>query len=246
METVEQVLEHCTVLGTIVKLPQAQLDRRLYLNVAKRLEMIGGKWKGGKVGGFVFQTDPSPLLGKIQNGEKCNLKKEYQFFPTPDRIADDLVSLAAVRPQHDVLEPSAGQGAIVKAIDRKYASKKVDCYELMEVNRTILCEVPNVRLMGFDFLQEDNNVRYDRSVANPPFSGNQDIDHIREMFRRLKPEGRLVSIASKHWQISQNRKETDFRHWLHKLKASFFDLKAGEFKESGTMVGSAIVIIDKP
>ena len=84
MTTKEQVLQNCTVEGTVVKLPNVQLDRKLYQEVAKALELIGGKWKGGKVFGFVFATDPTDLLHQIANGEKGNLKKEFQFFATPE------------------------------------------------------------------------------------------------------------------------------------------------------------------
>jgi hypothetical protein len=56
--------------------------------------LIGGKWKGGKVFGFVFATDPTELLDQIANGEKRNLKKEFQFFATPEKLADELVYLA--------------------------------------------------------------------------------------------------------------------------------------------------------
>ena len=49
--TKEEVLQKCTVEGNVVKLPNKQLDRKLYQEVAKALELIGGKWKGGIVTG---------------------------------------------------------------------------------------------------------------------------------------------------------------------------------------------------
>lgn len=45
MTTKEQVLQNCTIEGNVVKLPSEQLDRKLYQEVAKALELIGGKWK---------------------------------------------------------------------------------------------------------------------------------------------------------------------------------------------------------
>ncbi len=62
-----EILQKCTVDGNIVRLPEGQLDRKLYQEVAKALELIGGKWKGGKVMGFVFPTDPTELLEQIAN-----------------------------------------------------------------------------------------------------------------------------------------------------------------------------------
>lgn len=85
----------------------------------------------------------------------------------------------------------------------------------------------------------------DRKIANPPFSKNQDIDHIRKMYECLKVGGRIVTIASKHWQISTNKKEAAFSEWLDKLDAEIIDVEAGEFKESGTSIATCIIVIDK-
>jgi hypothetical protein len=41
---VEQILQQCTVQGKIVKLPGIQLERKTYLDVAKEINQIGGKW----------------------------------------------------------------------------------------------------------------------------------------------------------------------------------------------------------
>jgi phage anti-repressor protein len=49
MPTKEDILGQCIVCGNVIKLPSQQLDRKLYLEVAKALQLIGGKWKGGKM-----------------------------------------------------------------------------------------------------------------------------------------------------------------------------------------------------
>lgn len=69
-----EILQECKVEGNLVKLPDIQLDRKLYLEVSKALNLIGGVWRGGKVGGFVFQTDPTDLLYQISVGDNVNLK----------------------------------------------------------------------------------------------------------------------------------------------------------------------------
>ena len=112
-EQVTNILKQCTVEGLVVKLPDEQLSRPLYMEVAKQLNLIGGKWKGNKIMGFVFQEDPTELLNKIAGGEKINLKKEYQFFATPSSLARDMVMYADIDGASSILEPSAGQGAIV-------------------------------------------------------------------------------------------------------------------------------------
>jgi len=78
----ETILNDCVIEGNVVKPPAVQLDRKLYMDVAKTIEGIGGKWNK-KSGGFVFQTDPTEKFERICGGEKINLKKEFQFFATP-------------------------------------------------------------------------------------------------------------------------------------------------------------------
>jgi len=241
----EQVLQNCSVEGMVVKLPNTQLDRKVYQEVAKALELIGGKWKGGKVFGFVFQIDPTELLEQIANGEKRNLKKEFQFFATPEKLADELVYLAELKQHDTILEPSAGQGAIIKAIN-KVCDVVPDCYELMDVNIIILNKSGlRFNLIGNDFFKHSTNT-YTKIIANPPFTNNQDIDHLKEMYECLSRGGRLVCITSKSWLNGSQKKQLDFKNWLDKKDAEVLDIENGAFKESGTMVGGKIVIINKP
>lgn len=248
--TTQDVLKQCKVEGLVVKLPDTPLDRKVYVDVANKLDGIGGKWNR-KVQGFIFPQNPSELLEQIAGGEKRNLKKEFQFYATPDDLADTLVKYADINNHHLVLEPSAGQGAIISAIYRANNHCAVDYYEIMELNKNILSEkIQKNRTsnMGANFLKEsDNGVLYDVIVANPPYSAplNSDIDHIRQMYKCLKKRGRLVSLASTHWMVSQNKKETEFKNWLREINAEVHDVEAGVFKKSGTNIATVIIVINK-
>ena len=65
------------------------------------------------------------------------------------------------------------------------------------------------------------------------------------MYDLLDDNGILVSVSSKHWELSSNKKETEFRRFLDLVRAETIDLDSGEFKESGTLVSSKIIIIKK-
>lgn len=249
--TALEALQACTIEGNNVKLPAQQLDRKIYLEVAKKLELIGGKWKGGKVFAFVFQSDPTELLQQIQGGENVNLKKEFQFFATPSHLADRMARMANINPdlqdpEQMILEPSAGQGAIIKAI-KAYAHNDqfIHCFEPMPVNKTMLEKIDGVIHIGDDFLEYKGGNKWHIIIANPPFSKNQDIDHIRKMYSVLANGGTLVTIASKHWQFASNKKETDFRNWLDEIGAEVEEIPAGEFSESGTKIATCLIKIVK-
>lgn len=229
----------------IVRLPAGQLERNDYLEVKKALELIGGSWKGGKTQGFVFKEDPSDYLSQLCQGKKINLKKEFQFFGTPPALADRLVQLAELEPGMTVLEPSAGQGAIVNAIHKVFPGMMVDCYELIDLNRSFLEKLPNTYIIGSDLITEEKETIYDCIIANPPFSKNQDIDHVYEMYRYAQNGGRIVSIMSNHWRLSSGGKEREFLEFLTALNAQVIHIEEGAFKESGTNVSTCIVVIDK-
>ena len=208
-----------------------------------------GRWcagsrTGGKVAGFVFATNPTDLLQQIANGEKRNLKKEFQFFATPPEMAKALVFLANLNNTDTILEPSAGQGAIISAINA--ASFAVpDCYELMDVNVAILKQTTlKYNLIGSDFLAHTGK-QYSKIIANPPFTKNQDIDHLMHMYKYLAPEGTLVCITSESWETGTQQKQVQFKNWLHQVGAKIIGIEKGAFKQSGTMVGGKIVVINK-
>lgn len=163
-------------------------------------------------------------------------------------MARELALLAMLENHDTILEPSAGQGAIIKAINM-IVPVIPDCYELMDVNRVVLKQKQDVdikfNLIGEDFLKHEGKT-YSKIIANPPFSKNQDIDHIMHMYRCLARGGRLVCIMSESWVNGSIKKQVLFRTWLEKLNAEVIDIEKGAFKSSGTMVSGKIVIIDKP
>lgn len=247
MNELQESINKCTVEGNVLTLPKDMLPN--YAQVKSALQKAGGVYKKNS---FVFKTEAQPIIDRLLGGEKVNLKKETQFFATPAGLADDLVFEAQVEPHHVILEPSAGEGAIVDALLRlDFDYKHIFMIEKNAENREVLRKKYKeknqtiINVDGDDFLNLPND-NFDRIIANPPFSKNQDIDHIIKMYECLGKGGRLVSIASTHWQISENKKETEFRAWLKKLKADVREIEAGAFKESGTTVKTVMIIINKP
>jgi hypothetical protein len=248
-ESVLQVLSECITDGNIVRLPPRQLERSLYNEVKTKLERIGGKWKGGKIGGFVFAHNPAELLQQVAGGADRNLKKEFQFFETPDNVADQVIELAEIEPHMTVCEPEAGRAALIKAMWRAGHKNLIWAWELNDENRAFLENLSDdINVIGKDFLKDDESFHgyFDRIIANPPFSNNQDIDHLNQMFKYLKPRGMIVSVMSVGWTFNSKKKPTEFREWIDKIGAEVIKIDNGAFKESGTNVATCIVVIRKP
>lgn len=242
---VEEVLKHCTFKDNIIYLPDVQLNPKSYAQVKKWITEAGGKWTGGKVQGFTFDFDATRVAGILMSGQRFNLQQEYQYFSTPAALAEWLVSLSDVCADHAVLEPSGGTGAIIKAIHKACPDVIVDVFELMPENRQTLEKMQNVHLVGEDFTQGVSR-SYDRIFANPPFSKNQDIRHVRLMYDALNPDGgEMCAITSRHWAIASEKECMHFREWLQEVGAETHEIPDGVFAESGTNVATMAIVIKR-
>ena len=242
----EDILKRCTFKDNVLYLPQVQLNKKSYATVKQWVEEAGGKWTGGKVQGFTFDFDATRVASVLMQGKRCNLQQDFQFFATPPEVADWLVSLAGdFSPDCKVLEPSAGTGAIIDAIHRVQPDVVVDCYELMPENKEKLSKLDHIRLLGDDFTQAEHPSEYDLIVANPPFSKNQDIRHVMQMYQDLKPGGTVAAITSRHWQQASEKACKDFRAFLEEVSAQVYEIEEGAFKKSGTGVGTIAIVINK-
>lgn len=230
---VEDILKHCTLEDGVLKLPKVQFNKKSYAEAKKWIEEAGGSWQSGKIQGFTFPFNPERVFSILKEGKRCNLQQEYQFFETPAEVADWLVMLAGGIHENDtVLEPSAGRGALIKAIHRACPSVTVECYELMPENREFLHSLDNVIILDEDFTK-DSVGSYTKIIANPPFSNNQDIEHVRIMYKLLEKGGTLAAITSSHWKIASEKKCVDFRNWLEEVHGEVFEIGAENSRKVG-------------
>lgn len=243
--SVEKILSECTLENNIMRLPQVQFSKKTYLEVKNRILEAGGEWNG-KLNGFTFDFNADRVFSILKSGKRCNLKQEFQYFATPDAIADIAVSkFSSLLESQSILEPSAGRGSLVNAVRRRCPKAVVDCYELMPENIEHLSKVDGAHIVGTDFCKCHD--KYDRIIANPPFANNQDIDHLYMMYERLNIGGELSCIVSQHWKFANDQKCVHFRQWLEMNEADVTDFDKGEFKESGTIIGTSLVyIVRKP
>ena len=243
--TVEKILSECVLEDNIMRLPQVQFNKKRYLEVKNRILEAGGEWNG-QLNGFTFDFDAKRVFELLKSGKRCNLQQEFQYFATPDNIADIAASkFSTLDGSHTILEPSAGRGSLVKAVRRRCPSAIVDCYELMPENKEKLSKLDHIRLLGDDFTQAEHPSEYDLIVANPPFSKNQDIRHVMQMYHDLKPGGIVAAITSRHWQQASEKVCKDFRAFLEEVSAQVYEIEEGAFKKSGTGVGTIAIVINK-
>ncbi len=230
-----EVLAKSNVDGNTLEITQ-QLDRDLYLKVNKVLKAIGGKWASAKKR-HVFTSDVESILQNIiLTGEYTDAQTEFQFFPTPDELAKQLVSEAEIRDNEICLEPSAGHGAIAKYMPG------CDCIELNPDNRKILVE-RGFNVIAEDFMTFEPQKDYDVIVMNPPFCKQQDIAHVTKAIHLAKRCVVAVMSASVIWRT--DKRTENFRALVSSLGGSIEQLPEKAFKDSGTMVNTCKIVVRK-
>ena len=195
--------------------------------------------------GVPTQTTLQKLEQKLQARILANRNAFNDFFPTPANLANEVAELAQIDEGHKVLEPSAGNGLLADAANELGA--EVDAVEMAGDLREILQE-KGYNLIGHDFMSVPADPVYDRVLMNPPFSNDQDIQHVSHAYKMLKPGGRLVAIVSSMAGDRQNKRNKAFREWLDELDAEEQSVAANAFTSSlnPTGVNTKILVIDKP
>lgn len=234
---VAEVIGRSTITGNILVLPPGQLDRPLYEAVNKALVAAGGKWKTRV--GHVFTGDPRAKLGlMLETGVAVDEKKLFQAFYTPPALAARLVELANVS-GCSVLEPSMGEGALVAECFAQGA-QRVTGVELNPDAFKIACRKAPCAALLSDFLHVmpfDAMANFDRVVMNPPFTKDQDIQHVQHALTFLKPGGILVAV------MGANIERARFKVLVAGLTHKIEHVEAGAFKAAGTNIPTIILRI---
>jgi phospholipid N-methyltransferase len=159
------------------------------------------------------------------------LQKIDDFFPTPDVIIERMIALAGIEDSDTILEPSAGMGNILDFLPERAVAveQNYDLCNYLEKTH------PGTAVIQGDFLELNGNLgMFDRIVMNPPFSRGADIKHIKHALEHLNEGGKLVSLCANG---PRQAKE------LMPLADLWEDLPQGSFKEAGTGVNVALLVI---
>ena len=239
--------------GNVAKLTIPDLERDLYEEVNETLTRLMGKWDRSK-GGHVFTYEPEVAIRSVVHSGFMPDKNPTAFFPTPKKLIDNMFdSLEDIhyfeyrmeKGGIQILEPSAGQGAIAKEIRSRFPRATLDTVEFLDINQEILIEEGFEPFCG-SFLDFNTNyeIKYDLIFMNPPFSVEGDkmayMTHIEHAYKMLAHQGELVAIAPTGWLNNSDKRSQAFKDWVE-LGAEFEIIEKGAFKESGTMIETCII-----
>lgn len=255
VERVRDILSTARIDGAAVSI-DTPLDRAEYVAVNKVLEAVGGKWNR-KAKAHLFPTDPAAALGEFLTGGSApkHARTAEGYVATPTELAAKIVSehtrIAGLAAGSAVLEPSAGDGAFVRAIAAANPSVRVTAVEPSAERLGSFPDVGNVDRCAqtFETFAEQNpDARFDAVVMNPPFAvpGQPTIwiDHVRLAFDLLSHGARLTAIVPAGALFRADRRHTAMRELID-AHGGVRELPDAAFRSSGTDVRTAILWLDK-
>jgi phospholipid N-methyltransferase len=216
-----------------------QLSHNLYERTAKAIEALGGKWEHAKKA-HIFKDDPRVQLKGILDTGAITVAKEG-WFPTPEAIVEQMIEWSNFNPRYTILEPYAGEGAIVDVLVEHGTQKsKIICVELNTQRATILMK-KGYTVLNTDFMAISIDRFFDRIYMNPPFEVGQDIEYVMRAYNFLKPGGVLMAVMSNGAFFREDAKTKAFRQWFNMANGAIIDLPEHIFRESGTDVRATLV-----
>ena len=179
------------------------VDRAQRLEVDYALERVGGTWDS-QCHAYVFSGDARDAIDEVFFDAKAEYLARGEFA-TPSELAVATVARAGIAPGMRILEPSAGGGSLltpilaaVRDIEPEFEkgvpttadaltaawASRVPCVEL-NAKRCSALEQYGYKPRVADFLTltpDDVGGQVDRVIMAPPFTRQQDLDHIHHAY----------------------------------------------------------------
>lgn len=145
-------------------------------------------------------------------------ERDYKKFFTPIDVVDKLIALAELGQRMDILEPSAGNGAIVRRIKEAQPSSIIHAVEINPYWEHWLDEAGASEIYIQDFTKDSilNYLMdaYPRIIANPPFgNGINFSEHFYGMWSFLDYGGILVTIAPDDFEPQIDYEKIPLKNW---------------------------------
>lgn len=145
-------------------------------------------------------------------------RKEADFYTTPRNAIISLLENYRIADPNDlILEPSAGNGAIIKVLREYEYTNQIQAIEIREEEREALLEYTDDVLIQ-NFLEAELQRKFNVIIGNPPFSLAQDF--IDKSLKLLAPGGRLIFLLRTNFLESKTR----FEWWQNKLPTGLYVL----------------------
>lgn len=202
----------------------------------------------------VTGTDPNDVTEADLRSSTGALSTDLAFYATPEEVVTRVLRDIHFDEDAHVLEPSAGEGNIVRGL----TTLGVTRIEAIEVHPERARKLEAIGQHGWqdlrvylaNFLEIPASPKFTHVVMNPPFYGTHWMEHVVHAFDFLAPGGTLVAILPVTAELGQTKKHKAFRKWAQQhtrwsRELDFVDLPPESFKSSGTRVNTLILTLHR-
>lgn len=267
----ENIDDFCKLLGNDIS-----LFEKYQSSILPYIMMLEKRLKQNNPNAEISEEDIAKIYAKLfRKVEQIILDTNYVPIPRTDRskeeklqefftnhiLAKYIIDKSSITTNDNkiaVLEPSAGDGALIRPVLDLKKDATIDMVELNRINRDRLKELSKGQPALFlqvepNFLKYQKSTRYDYIFMNPPFHLRKnenagllkdvwDFDFVKRAFAFLKVGGELIAITSQHY-----KSEVEMVDWYDDTenKNVVIEIKKKEKFESSTKkkVNIDIVII---
>lgn len=183
---------------------------------------------------------------KGKNRHKRADKIGQDWYATPEPLGLKMVQWAGVHKGDDVLEPSAGDGAIGRWIPEDANGTMIEPSQELASRAQLANTTANIENGTFE--NHNTMIKYDAIVMNPPFghAGSLALEHVIKAAKHLREGGRIVALVPRAsnfdkgleaWQESSEGKEF--------YVTASINLPPSTFENANTSVNTRIVILER-
>ncbi|WP_280424787.1 class I SAM-dependent methyltransferase [Nocardia carnea] len=235
-----------------------QLTTSDYKKVNRVIETMGGKWNRREQA-HVFQDDPAEIIAAaLASGTTPNTVRKVleAYFATPHWLARHIVAgeysdIADLEAGAHVLEPSAGDGALVRAILETNPNVHVTAVEPEPERAAEIGHDPRVTVVVSSFEQFSGTApRQFAAVAmNPPFALPHRptvwMDHLYAAWDLLADGGQLLAVGPGNYTFRREHYYRRMREFITE-HGGYKELPARAFATSGTDVDTVLLYARRP
>ena len=209
---------------------------------------IGGKEADANT---VTENDPfdNAVLDYYTN-QKITTRRDdregIDYYPTPEPLGFMMNIWGRVKDSDDILEPSAGHGAIARYVPMENALTAVEPSQSLFARLQIKAGGAAGRSFVNDVFENYNIInKHDVILMNPPFGvqGKLASEHVAKAYKHLNEGGRIVAI------VPEGKAQSRIEKWLGEQKDA---VVVGEvllpdvtFVQAGTSIRCRVLVIDK-
>lgn len=168
-----------------------------------------------------------------------------EWYATPEPVGLFMVNLSGAHSGDDILEPSAGDGAIGRYMPSDASVTFIEPTDSLASRARMNNTNANVIVDNFENHESIN--KYDAIVMNPPFGngGSIAIKHLLKAFEHLREGGRVVALLPVGKMDELIAKYNRDGYFENIYTVAEFTLPSSTFENAGTAVNTKIHVFEK-